>query len=64
MIKDIQIVSGYAGSEVKFNVYDDKGERFVLPIEEVKKIILDKLNEGYTTSLTPGQKIYRIHSKI
>ncbi len=65
--KSINIKPGYGGYGASIEVYtidpkqlEDHPQRHILELDEAKRIIKDRLEEGYTTELKLRQQIYRI----
>lgn len=63
-IKAVELSSSF--NKVKIWVFTEplgNGKKYVLELDEAKKILVEALNEGYDTELKPRQTHYRIKIK-
>ncbi len=58
-VKDISISPAYGGS-VSVKVFLEDNTECVVEIDEVKRILREVINAGYTLELKPRMKYYRL----
>ena len=59
-ITEVRFIPGYNGSQPTIKVFTREKNPFILETKEAAKIIMNRLNQGNTTTLKPQQRIYRI----
>jgi len=58
----IDITSGYAGSTPKITIRLADGEKYIIEMDEAKRILSGCFSKGFETKLSPRQQYKRIYS--